>query len=327
MLLLQAPMAGCSDYSFRALCALGGADVCVTEMVSARGLLESPRMASLERILSARSPLERFHVVQLFGDDPGLMAEAADVVLGWGGVDGIDINFGCPVRKIARSDSGAVLMRSPARAARIMRRVASVCRGRAALSIKIRLGWSPAEPAAFRFVEIAAEEGVDYVVLHPRWATQMYRGSADYGLFADVAARSPLPVIPSGDVIDAAALARAVDACGGRKYAMIGRAALKAPMIFRALRNVLEGGAWVAPSAAARLRWAERLIRLDLALDARLAAAGVERTPPCVRRRGVLCRMAGDFPGASALRRELVACSSDERLLQLLRDARARPGG
>src|SRR5512145_3294742 len=171
--LLLAPMAGITNLPMRLLAREQGAALCFTEMVSVNGLVrEGGKTFSLLK----SSPLDRPLGVQLFGDDPELLAEGARLAAGYG--DLIDINMGCPVRKVVGSGAGSALLQSPDKVRAIVRAVRRATN--LPFTIKIRTGWN-AESANYLLIgRIAADEGVDAITLHPRTRSQMFEGRSDW---------------------------------------------------------------------------------------------------------------------------------------------------
>lgn len=234
--MVLAPMAGFTDLAQRLLCLEQGADAVWSEMVNARSLLEkNPRGLALLATEARDRPL----VVQVFGGDPALVAEAVAWVHATLRPAAIDLNFGCPVKKVARAGAGATLMREPERIAAIVAAVRRAFDG--VLCIKIRKGWGGESVTAPWVVERARDWGVDLVMLHPRLATQMYGGQPDWELAARCRGLSDLPLIASGNVVDEASARWILDRTGFDGLA-IGRAAIGDPAIFARLRRALDGG-------------------------------------------------------------------------------------
>jgi nifR3 family TIM-barrel protein len=179
--------------------------------------------------LTAYLPDERPLVMQLLGEDPDILAEAARR-LEAAGADGIDLNMGCPVAKIVAKGQGAALMRDPLRAAVILRTLRKAVAG--TLTIKIRGGWDDRTVNAPEIARLAESEGVDGITVHPRTRSQQYTGRAPWEVIASVVAVVRIPVIGNGDVrcVDDA---RAMVAATGCAAVMIGRGALGRPWIFR----------------------------------------------------------------------------------------------
>ena len=238
-----APMAGVTDSPYRLLNRELGCPLVVTEMVSAEGLLRR-QQGSLQ--LLRFQPAERPLFAQLFGSRPPALAEAARLCTELG-FDGIDINMGCPVRKVVGTGAGAALLREPRRA---LQMVAAVRRAsELPLTVKLRAGWSPAERNAVELGRALAGEGADALILHPRTRDQFYAGRADWRLVAELAAAVSVPVIGNGD------LRRPADAdehlrrfgCAG---VMVGRAALGDPWLCGAMARRLAGRATGYPPPA-----------------------------------------------------------------------------
>jgi len=250
-----APMAGITDLPFRTIVRGFGCGLAFTEMVSASGLLRG--QGKTARYLDT-SPVDRPLGVQLFGSDPGALAEAARIVAGKG-ADLIDINMGCPVKKVIKTGSGAALMRDPQRVAAIIGAVRGAVE--LPLTVKIRAGWNRREMNALDIGRIAQECGADAVTLHPRTADQGFGGASDWRLIASLKAQLRVPVIGSGDIRsreDAARMFR-VTACDG---IMVGRGCLGNPWIIGSILSHLSNGVASAPSLAER----EETVRRHLAL-------------------------------------------------------------
>ncbi len=220
-----APLAGITNLAFRLLAKTYGCGLVCSEMISACGLVYgSAKTRQMLDSAPAESPLS----VQIFGSDPAVMADAAAQVAA-SGADIVDINFGCSVKKILKSGSGAALMREPKRSAAILKAVRRVLD--IPLTIKIRSGWEPDGSQAFEIAAIAKDCGVDAIALHPRTATQGFRGHANWDLIAQLKKRVTVPVIGNGDIV-CAADALDMKARTGCDAVMIGRAAIGAPWIF-----------------------------------------------------------------------------------------------
>lgn len=232
--LIFAPMAGITDLAVRLLAREQGAPLCFTEMISAQGLIRNGKnTVALLRSCREDRPLG----IQLFGDDPSAIAESARVIEG--NCDLIDINMGCPVRKVVASGAGSALLREPAKVAAIVRAARNATR--LPLTIKIRTGWSSGEPSFLEIARIAESEGCDAVTLHPRTRTQMFADHADWERIAELKAGIGIPVIGSGDLFSGRDVADMLQrtGCDG---AMIARGALGNPWIFRDAAAILSGG-------------------------------------------------------------------------------------
>jgi nifR3 family TIM-barrel protein len=226
-----APMAGVSVRAFRRQGRRYGAGLVTSEMVSCAGLHHgNERTLGYLRIGSDEKPL----AVQIFGGDPALMAEAARMVED-AGADIVDVNFGCPVKKVTRTGAGATLLEDPDRACRIVEAVAAAVS--APVTVKMRRGLENGSRACLELGPRLVEAGAAALTLHPRSATQMYTGTADHSLTAELVSLVDVPVVASGDVTTRAR-AQAVLAASGAAAVMVGRAAQGNPW---AIREIVQG--------------------------------------------------------------------------------------
>ena len=232
--LVLAPMAGVSVQAFRRQGRRYGAGLVCSEMVSCAGLSHgNERTLGYLRIGRDEHPL----AVQIFGSDPSGMAEAARMVEG-AGADLVDINFGCPVRKVTKTGAGATLLEQPGRACRIVESVANAVS--VPVSVKMRRGLENGSRAALEVGPRLVEAGASSLTLHPRSAKQMYTGEADHTLTAELVDAVDVPVIASGDV-DSRARAKDVLESTGCAAVMVGRAAQGNPWALGAIAGRLEG--------------------------------------------------------------------------------------
>jgi tRNA-dihydrouridine synthase B len=228
-----APMAGVSVQAFRRQGRRYGAGLVCSEMVSCAGLHHrNERTLGYLRIANDEHPL----AVQIFGSEPALMAEAARLVAD-AGADIVDINFGCPVRKVTKTGAGATLLDDPDRACRIVSAVADAVA--LPISVKMRRGLEDGSRVCLDVGPRLVGAGAATLTLHPRSAKQMYTGTADHSLTAELVELVDVPVIASGD-ITSRAKAQAVLATTGAAAVMVGRAAQGNPWV---LRELLDGDA------------------------------------------------------------------------------------
>lgn len=302
---LLAPMAGVTDLAFREICRAMGADFSYTEMVSAKGLYYgSERTASL----LAASPLERPYGVQLFGAEPEIVAGMAKRLADEAhpGLALIDLNMGCPARKITGNGEGSALMLDLPRAARIIESAAKS--SSLPITVKFRKGFDAAHINAVAFARMAEESGAAMLTVHGRTREQMYSGEADWDIIAAVKTAVSIPVIGNGDVFsgqDALAL-RAHTGCDG---IMVARGAEGNPFIFREIQAALAGKPYAPPTNAERIDTA--LAHARRLVECRGARAVIEM------RKHVAWYLSG-MRGASALRAQVNGIGSLAELEAML---------
>ncbi len=233
---LLAPMAGVTDLPFRRLCRRFGAALAISEMVTADSALwASPKSARRLDFSDEPGPV----AVQLLGTDPLKLAEAARRCVDRGaGI--IDINMGCPAKKVCRKAAGSALLREPDLVARILESVVAAV-PHTPVTLKIRTGWEPQQRNALQIGRIAERSGVQALTIHGRTGTQGFAGAAEYATIAEVAGALTIPVVANGD-IDSPAKARDVLQQSGASGLMVGRAARGRPWIFREIRHFLATG-------------------------------------------------------------------------------------
>lgn len=251
---ILAPMAGISDLPYRRIMKEFGVGLVFTEMVSANGLIRAGRRTrELLRSDTGEHPLG----IQLFGDDPAVLASAAELVRDDGEL--LDLNLGCPVNKVVRSGAGSALLRDPLKVGRI---VAAVRRSTdLPLTVKIRSGWDQRTLNFLEVSRVAVEEGVDAVALHPRPRSQGFSGQADWEQIARLKEALPVPVIGSGDIFTAADALAMVDKTGCDAV-MIGRGGYGNPWLIRDILAKQQGKEPEPPTAAERLAVALRHLEL-----------------------------------------------------------------
>jgi tRNA-dihydrouridine synthase B len=247
--LYLAPMAGVSDKIFRQLCKERGADVLVTEFVSAEGVF---RRNERTREYLDFDECERPIGVQLFGGNAEHMAEAAKHVVDWVRPDFIDLNFGCPVNKVVAKNGGSALLKDcptlAAVAAAVVRAVAPM-----PVTAKIRIGWDTDSINAPHVAQILEDTGVLALAVHGRTRAQGYSGAADWDVIGEVCSAVSIPVIGNGDLTSGSDVVRR-RAETGIAGAMIGRAAMSSPWIFAQVKHYFSTGEILKPPSLAE-KW------------------------------------------------------------------------
>ena len=297
--LYLAPMAGVSDKIFRQLCKERGADVLVTEFVSAEGVF---RRNERTREYLDFDECERPLGVQLFGGNAEHMAEAARHVIDWVRPDFIDLNFGCPVNKVVAKNGGSALLKDcPALAAvagAVVKAVAPV-----PVTGKIRIGWDDNSINAVTVAHILEDLGIAAIAVHGRTRGQGYSGAANWEVIGEVAASVSVPVIGNGDITNAADVAkrRAETNIAG---VMIGRAAMSSPWIFDQIKHELATGE-ILPPPDLEERWALIQRHCELAVEEWQNEDNAMRSM-----RSRLMAYSKGFPHSKALREQFQQVSS-----------------
>ena len=235
-----APMAGVTDQPYRTLCRRHGAAYVVTEMISSRALqFQDKKSIRLMTLAENEHPA----AIQIFGDDPAVMAEAAKKAAAFS-PEMIDINMGCPAPKIANSGSGSALMKSPALCGEIVRAVKNAVD--LPVTVKIRKGWSRDSVNAVEVAQICEENGADAICVHGRTRDEMYTPPADWDIIRQVKESVSVPVIGNGDVYSTQDAARMLETtrCD---LVMIGRGALGNPWIFSQINAYLQNSCTLLP--------------------------------------------------------------------------------
>jgi len=254
--LVLAPMAGVSNLPFRLIAREAGAALGISETISAKGLVMGGHKT---RRLLDTSPREEPVAFQLFGSEPETLAEACRILAG-DGVEWIDLNVGCPVKKFIRNRAGSSLLRDLPHATAIVRAMRKSFPG--TLSVKMRTGWDDASIVAPEFARICADEGAELLSVHGRTRAQQYSGRANRDIIREVVeAVSGIPVLANGDITragDVFDMLRETGAAG----VMIGRGSVGNPWIFEQTLALAEHGALRKPTARDRYATIERHIDL-----------------------------------------------------------------
>ena len=232
--LFLGPMAGVTDWAFRTTCAKLGADVTITEMVSSRALVYQDQKSA--KLL--RKNEGSICGAQIFGNDPVIMAQAAQMALEISGCDFLDINMGCPMPKIANSGDGCGLMRTPELAGQIVDAVVKAVN--VPVTVKCRLGWDKGSINVLDFAQRMQDNGAAMLTVHGRTRAMLYSGVADWDMITKVKQTLSIPVIANGDVVDGASAVRCLERTGADGI-MIGRATFGDPWIFTEARAAIDG--------------------------------------------------------------------------------------
>ena len=264
---LLAPMEDVTDASFRILCREQGADMVYTEFIPSDGLIRDASKAIAKmRTLDQEAPV----AIQIYGHIPESMVEAAKMadraaeIAGGHGADVIDINFGCPVSKIAGRGAGSGMMREPDKMVAITKAVVEAV-GKP-VTVKTRLGWDENSKIIVELAERLQDVGIQALTIHGRTRCQMYRGQADWTLIGEVKnnPRMHIPIIGNGDITDAVGAREAFDRYGVDAI-MVGRATFGHPWIFREIKHYLATGEQLPPMGVReRVDLAKRHLALSL---------------------------------------------------------------
>ena len=266
--ILLAPMEDVTDASFRILCREQGADMVYTEFIPSDGLIrDADKAIAKMRTLEEEAPVG----IQIYGHIPESMVQAAQMVdraveiAGGHGADVIDINFGCPVTKIAGRGAGSGMMREPDKMVAITKAVVEAV-GKP-VTVKTRLGWDDNSKIIVELAERLQDAGISALTIHGRTRCQMYRGQADWSLIGEVKnnPRMHIPIIGNGDITSPEGAREAFDRYGVDGI-MIGRATFGHPWIFREIKYYLEHGTQMPPlSVSEKVSLARRHLALSLA--------------------------------------------------------------
>ncbi len=246
-----APMAGITDPAFRALCAQSGAGLTTTELISAQGIVRNNKKT---QTMITRAPQEKMFAIQLFGSDPNVMASAAKRIQAH--ADMIDINMGCPVKKVYELGAGSALLAHPKRAGAIvlaMTRAVSI-----PISVKMRIGLSSFdEKLAVSVAKACEKNGAAMITVHGRTREQQYRGKANWNAIEKIKNKVTIPVVGNGDITTPE---NAKEKLKITDYVAIGRASSGNPLLFKNIQDFLRTGKYKQTSSVQRLRMFKRYL-------------------------------------------------------------------
>ncbi len=300
--LYLAPMAGVTDVIFRAICKELGADVMVTEFVSAEGIMQADeRTRKYTEFTDEQRPVG----VQLFGADGERMGEAARKIIDWKQPDFIDINFGCPVNKVVARNGGSSLLKDCPLLASVAAGVVKAVGEQVPVTAKIRIGWDEKSVNAVEVARILEDSGVQAIAVHGRTRAQGYGGEANWEVIDAVARGVRIPVIGNGDLTSGADVAKRMreTAVSG---VMIGRAAMQHPWLFREARHFINTGHEL-PEILAEERWELVIRHCQLAVESRRNG---NETQTLTAMRSRLMAYCKGFPGAREIRQKLCHVAS-----------------
>jgi len=288
---ILAPLAGITNLPMRLIAKEVGCGLVCSEMISSNGLVHQSQKT--EKLLES-VPEEKPLSVQIFGADPGIMAAAAKIVES-SGADILDINFGCSVRKILKSGSGAALMRKPDLAEAVIRSVRAAVK--IPLTIKIRTGWEKNGDDARIIAKIAENEGVDAIAVHPRTVSQGFKGRADW----------------NGDIVTAQDAIQMVTETGCDAV-MVGRAAIGNPWIFRQINTLLKGENFHETDIPSRFHMMTRYLAASVAY--------FREEHACYMMRSRLAWFVKGLPHARHFRESIKHISTEKEALELIKNYR-----
>ena len=308
-----APMEDVTDVSFRVLCRKQGAAMVTTEFIPSDGLIRDATKAIAKmRTLEEEAPV----AIQIYGHIPESMVDAARMadnaaeIAGGHGADIIDINFGCPVSKIAGRGAGSGMMREPDKMVAITKAVVEACRK--PVTVKTRLGWDDSSKIIVELAERLQDVGIAALTVHGRTRCQMYKGSADWTLIGEIKnnPRMHIPIIGNGDITTPEGAKEAFDRYGVDGI-MVGRASFGHPWIFKEIRHYLDTGTLMEPmTVEEKVELAKR--HFALSLDYKGQNRGIYEM-----RRHLSCYFKG-LPEFKPTRMKLVTSMDPDEILSLL---------
>ncbi|MEE5992965.1 MAG: tRNA dihydrouridine synthase DusB [Oscillospiraceae bacterium] len=252
-----APMAGVADTSYRQLCHEMGAVLCVSEMISAKGLCyDSKGSEALCRIRENERPMG----LQLFGNEPEFMARATAIIQAYH-PDWIDINMGCPVPKVVNTGAGSALMKTPELAVECVQAV--IRESSVPVTVKMRIGWDEEHINAVTFAQMMENAGVSALTVHGRTKSQLYHGKANWDIIRQVKEAVSIPIIANGDITNAETCQKMYEQTGADLVA-IGRASYGNPWIFKEIDCYYRGIPYTPPTIGEKMETMLRHIRMIL---------------------------------------------------------------
>ncbi|MGN0476392.1 MAG: tRNA dihydrouridine synthase DusB [Ruminococcus sp.] len=299
-----APMAGVADCAFRELCSSFGASYTVTEMVSSKGIhFNSKKSAELMELTDKERPSG----IQIFGDEPDTMAEAA-VFAQQFNPDFIDINMGCPAPKISGNGSGASLMKNPKRCGEIVSKVVNAVN--VPVTVKMRKGWDDDSVNCVEVAKIVEYNGASAVTVHGRTRQQYYKPPVDWDIIKEVKSAVNIPVIGNGDVTSGQAAKKLYEHTGC-DMVMVGRGALGKPWIFKEINEYLKTG--ILPDSPSTEEKLNIMIKqIERMCELKGEYLGIRQS-----RKHIVWYLKG-FKGAASLRNEAGHVSSMEEIKSLV---------
>lgn len=319
--LFLAPMAGVTDRSFRLICKRLGAEYTVSEMVCAKAMCyeqlkkksTDSKSGALATVLEDEMPL----AVQIFGSEPKFMAQAAKMIEDCSYLGciskippvAIDINMGCPVKKITSNGEGSALMKDPRLCGEIVKAVKKAVS--IPVTVKIRAGWDSRSINAAEVAKIVEAAGADAICVHARTKEQLYSPGIDLSVIRDVKRSVGIPVIGNGDIYSAAdaIIMKEETDCDGL---MIARGALGNPWIFSEISAALSGGSYTPPSTAEKLSAALEL--LGMMIEDKGERIG------CAEAKKQIAWFIKDISGAASARSAVMTASGSDRISEILRE-------
>jgi tRNA-dihydrouridine synthase B len=300
-----APMAGITDHAFRTFMKKRGASVVVTELVSANGIeYKSDRTLKLMSFDEIQRPIG----IQLFGEDPEILARAARVSEEMG-CDFIDLNFGCPVPKVVKKGAGSGMLRDLDLLTRVLHAVKNAVT--IPVTIKIRTGWDANTRNALEVCHIAHNEGISWVAIHGRTRAQGYAGQADWDFIADIKAKTQIPILGNGDILTPRQAVQRLkeSGCDG---VLIGRGCLKNPHIFMDALSL-----WKGEEADVSFQRDYANLFRDLS---EAVVAHCDEHITGIQLRKFAAWFSTGYPGASQFRKNLFQSKSNDEVMGLALD-------